>query len=133
VVYTWQLGTLEAAAVASGSGIAELLQAADAGARARATQWVHDAIGPQADRALWRLEVVEAAPGPALVARSRGAHLLVIGTQEHTGLRRAALGSVSHYCLSHAHAPVVAIPVAQTSPHKGTQSRDVFATPGPLL
>ena len=35
--------------------------------------------------------------------------LLVVGTQEHVGLRRAVLGSVSHYCL-HARCPVVAVP-----------------------
>jgi nucleotide-binding universal stress UspA family protein len=36
----------------------------------------------------------------------------VVGTQEHTGLRRAVAGSVSHYCLSHADVPVVAVPAA---------------------
>ena len=133
VVHTWQLGAFESAALAARSGTADLRQAASADARAQATQWVNDALGPQGNRLLWRLEVVEAAPGPALVAESRGAHLLVIGTREHTGLRRAVLGSVSHYCVSHAEVPVVAVSATQISPHKERVSHDVFATPGPLL
>jgi hypothetical protein len=35
----------------------------------------------------------------------------VVGTREHTGWGRVLGGSVSHYCLSHAHCPVVAVPV----------------------
>ena len=132
VVYAWRLGTLESAAV-TGAGVAGLLEAAGADARARATQWVRDALGSQGERVLWRLEVVQGAPGPALVAESRDAHLLVIGTQEHSGLRRAVLGSVSHYCISHAQAPVVAIPVADQARDDRLVSHDVFATPGPLL
>jgi nucleotide-binding universal stress UspA family protein len=131
VVHAWQMNAFEAAAVASGSGNAELLEAASATARARATKWVRDALGPAGDRIRWRLEVVEAAPGSALVAESRGAHLLVIGTQEHTGLHRAVFGSVSHYCLAHAQVPVVAVSATQPTPHKA-KNRDVFATPGPL-
>lgn len=133
VAHAWQMGAFEAAAAASGSGTTELLQAAGVNARAQATQWVRDALGPQGNKLPWRLEIVEAAPGPALVAESRGAHLLVIGTQEHTGLRRAVLGSVSHYCLSHAQAPVVAVPIADQTRDDRPLSRDVFATPGPLL
>jgi nucleotide-binding universal stress UspA family protein len=133
VVHAWQLGAFETAAFAAGSGTAELLQAASADARARATRWVNEALGPQGKRLLWRLEVVEAPPGPALVSQSGGAHLLVIGTKEHTGLRRAVLGSVSHYCVSHADVPVVAVSATRVSPHKELVSHDVFATPGPLL
>jgi nucleotide-binding universal stress UspA family protein len=133
VVHAWQLGAFESAALAAGSGTDELLQALSVDARARATQWVNDAMGPQGNRRLWRLEVVEAAPGPALVAESRGAHLLVIGTKEHTGLLRAVLGSVSHYCVSHADVPVVAVSATRVPPHKELVSHDVFATPGQLL
>ncbi len=132
VVHAWQMSTFEAAAVAAGSGNTELFQAAGANARARATQWVRAALD-FSRRLPWRLEIVEASPGPALVAASRRAHLLVIGTREHTGLRRAVLGSVSHYCLSHAQAPVVAVTVTHASPDKRTVRRDIFATPGPLL
>jgi nucleotide-binding universal stress UspA family protein len=41
--------------------------------------------------------------------------VLVVGTREHTGLRRAVAGSVSHYCLSHAGVPVVAVPPASAT------------------
>ena len=34
----------------------------------------------------------------------------MIGTQEHTGLGRLLVGSVSHYCLAHACCPLVAVP-----------------------
>jgi nucleotide-binding universal stress UspA family protein len=133
VLHAWQLGTFESAAVAAGSGNTELLETAGANARARATQWVHDALGAQGNKLPWRLEVVEASPGPALVAKSRGAHLLVIGTQEHTSLRRAVFGSVSHYCLSHAEVPVVAISVKEKSSHRSAVNSDAFATSGPLF
>jgi len=132
VVHAWQMSAFEAAAVASGSGNTELLEAASANARARATKWVRDALGPAGDRLLWRLEVIEAAPGPALVSESRDAHLLVIGTQEHTGLKRAVFGSVSHYCLAHAQVPVVAVSATQQNQHKAVK-HDVYATAGPLL
>jgi nucleotide-binding universal stress UspA family protein len=133
VVHSWQLGAFESAALAAGSGTADLLQAASADARACATQWVNDALGPAGNRLRWRLEVVEGAPGPSLVAASHGAHLLVIGTKEHTGLRRAMLGSVSHYCVSHAKVPVVAVSATRTSPRKELVGHSVFATPGPML
>lgn len=59
----------------------------------------------------WKLEYVSDDPGPALVAASRSASMLVIGTRAHTGWGRVLNGSVSHYCLSHAHCPVLAVPV----------------------
>jgi hypothetical protein len=36
--------------------------------------------------------------------------VLVVGTHEHLGLGRVLHGSVSHYVLSHAPCPVVAVP-----------------------
>ena len=42
--------------------------------------------------------------------RSKDAKLVVVGTREHVGLDRLLAGSVSHYCLSHAACPVVAVP-----------------------
>ena len=61
----------------------------------------------------WTLDFVSDDPGPALVGASRSASMLVVGTREHTGWGRVLSGSVSHYCLSHAHCPVVAVPVEQ--------------------
>ena len=60
----------------------------------------------------WRLEVVEGAPGPVLVAAAAAEEdcVLVVGTREHHGLGRVVHGSISHYVLSHADCPVVAVP-----------------------
>lgn len=58
----------------------------------------------------WRLEFYNADPCGLLVAQSTHADLLVIGTREHVGWGRILNGSVSHYCLSHATCPVVAVP-----------------------
>lgn len=108
VLHAWQLKASGAATAAAGS--VELWEASTADARARATRWVLDMLGGTAADVRWTLDIVEGPPGPVVVGRSRGARLLVLGTREHTGLRRAVLGSVSHYCLSHAEPPVVAVP-----------------------
>jgi nucleotide-binding universal stress UspA family protein len=105
IVHAWQLQAPEVFIAA-----AELREAKAQDARARATQWIRDALGDAPDVPPWTLEVVEANPGLALVERSRQASLMVIGTREHTGLRRLVAGSVSHYALSHATCPVVAVP-----------------------
>ena len=101
----WQL---KAAGRAAGSS--EFAKAASADARAQATRRVLDTLGETAAEVRWSLDVVEGLPGPVLVDSSRGARLLVLGSRQHTGLRRVVLGSVSHYCLSHAQPPVVAVP-----------------------
>jgi hypothetical protein len=63
----------------------------------------------------WRLAFYNAGdPGRVLVAESADAVLLVIGTREHVGWGRILNGSISHYCLSHAVCPVVAVPPAAT-------------------
>ncbi len=108
LVHTWQLSAAAAAGVATGAG--EYIEAAAADARARATRWVLDTLGGGAAEVRWVLEVHEGGAGPLLVARGHDAQLLVVGTHEHTGLRRAVAGSVSHYVLSHADVPVVAVP-----------------------
>ncbi len=71
------------------------------------TDRLFDELAPDVD---WVLEHLAGPPGPVLVRESEGAQLLILGTREHTGLARILAGSVSHYCLSHALCPVVAIP-----------------------
>jgi nucleotide-binding universal stress UspA family protein len=105
IVHAWQLQAPEVFVAAI-----ELREAKAQDARARATQWIREILGDSPDVPAWTLDVVEANPGLALVERSRNAGLLVIGTREHTGLRRLVAGSVSHYALSHAVCPVVAVP-----------------------
>lgn len=58
----------------------------------------------------WRIEFWGGSIGPTLVAQASEADLLVVGTREHTGVDRVLSGSVSHYCLSHAKCPIVAVP-----------------------
>jgi nucleotide-binding universal stress UspA family protein len=70
---------------------------------------VFEAVSPSPD---WVLDFVTGYAGEVLVSRSRDAQLLVVGTREHAGLGRLLVGSVSHYCLSHASCPVVAVPAA---------------------
>ena len=129
LVNTWQLSAAASAAVITGA--AQYLEAAAADARARATRWVLDTLGGDAAQVRWTLEVHEGGAGPVLVASAHGARLLVVGTREHTGLRRAVAGSVSHYAVSHADVPVVSVPMA---PVDVTRARDWRASPvGPLL
>ena len=69
----------------------------------------------------WQLKFFSGEAGPILVAESVGAAMLVVGTKEHVGIGRLMAGSVSHYCLSHAQCPVVAVPAARD---RGAQKDD---------
>jgi nucleotide-binding universal stress UspA family protein len=73
----------------------------------RAVTAVFDAVSPSPD---WILQFASGDAGQVLVRQSDGARLLVVGTREYVGLGRLLSGSVSHYCLSHASCPVVAVP-----------------------
>lgn len=77
----------------------------------RATQRIFEQVNPETS---WDLQFRVGHVGRILTQESRGAHLLVIGTGEHVGLGRVLIGSTSHYCLSHAFCPVVAVPGDQT-------------------
>jgi nucleotide-binding universal stress UspA family protein len=68
----------------------------------------------------WRLEFYIDDPGPAVIAASDGAALVVVGTHEHKGIGRLIYGSVSRYCLSHAKVPVVAVPAIVTETAAGS-------------
>jgi nucleotide-binding universal stress UspA family protein len=113
------------------SGAAEYLEASAADARARMTRWVLDTLGGDSALVRWTLEVHEGGAGPILVDAAQGAQLVVVGTREHTGLRRALSGSVSHYVLSHADLPVVAVPAPRAEPASEPDHGAMVA--GPLL
>ena len=68
---------------------------------------VFDDISPRPD---WLIQFATGEPGPVLVRQSRDSQLLVVGTREHVGFGRLLVSSISHYCLSHASCPVVAVP-----------------------
>jgi nucleotide-binding universal stress UspA family protein len=78
---------------------------------------VFDSVQPDAG---WQLKFVSGEVGPSLVAESMGAALLVVGTKEHVGIGRLVYGSVSHYCLSHAECPMVAVPAPRDLGAKGS-------------
>jgi nucleotide-binding universal stress UspA family protein len=79
---------------------------------------IFDSVQPELG---WQLKFFSGEPGPILVAESIGAALLVVGTKEHVGIGRLMAGSVSHYCLSHAQCPVVAVPAVRD---RGAQKDD---------
>ena len=103
IVHVWDLTEAElfsAAVVAESVAVDE---------RAVVTRRVAEAIGARTSKTDWQIEVLRGHVGPTLVRAADRADLLVVGTGGHTGLRRLA-ASVSHYCLSHARCPVVAVP-----------------------
>jgi nucleotide-binding universal stress UspA family protein len=65
---------------------------------------VFETVSPRPD---WILEFLSGYAGEVLVRQSKDTWLLVVGTREH-GQR--LVGSVCHYCISHAACPVVAVP-----------------------
>jgi nucleotide-binding universal stress UspA family protein len=56
-----------------------------------------------------RVVAVAGSAGPALVAHSRTAALLVVGHRGHGAVASALIGSVGLYCVLHAHCPVLVI------------------------
>ena len=82
-----------------------------------------DAVSPRPD---WILQFASGNAGQVLVRLSKDARVLVVGTREHVGLGRLVSGSVSHYCLSHAACPVVAVPAPASD--RGAEESD---TAGP--
>jgi hypothetical protein len=74
----------------------------------RATGWVMAALGTI--QVPGHVDIVEGPAAAVLVERSRRAALLVVGAQAHQRPGRLVVGSISHYCLSHAACPVVAVP-----------------------
>jgi nucleotide-binding universal stress UspA family protein len=56
-----------------------------------------------------RTSVVNGAPALALVERSKGVDLLVVGSRGHGGFAELLLGSVSDHCVHHAACSVVVV------------------------
>lgn len=59
--------------------------------------------------------LVEGHPAAALVAASKDARLLVVGTRGLGGFKEMLMGSVSSACAHHAHCPVVIVPEQRTA------------------
>ena len=100
--------------------------------RSRITR-LFDEVSPRPD---WLIQFAVGEVGQVLVHQAEHAALLVVGTREHVGLGRLLTGSVSHYCLSHALCPVVAVPapsplVKRSASGRTAVSSALTATPGP--
>lgn len=88
---------------------------------------IFDELHPRPD---WLMQFAQGEVGPVLVHQAARASLLVVGTREHVGLGRLLAGSVSHFCLSHALCPIVAVPAP--SPLARSSDRETAAsTPRP--
>jgi nucleotide-binding universal stress UspA family protein len=127
-VHTWERPPAEA----YGGGW-ELPDVTGRDVRASAAAWVAAAFGEQPEAVSLQIEVIEGPAGPVLVGLSVEAALLVIGTREHVGLRRLVNGSVSHYCLSHASCPVVAVPGLLAEKVRHPVRHQAVVSVGPLF
>ena len=88
---------------------------------------VFEAVHPEPN---WSLQFGQGHPGRILVGESKQAQVLVLGAREHRGLERLLVGSVGHYCLSHAFCPVVSVPAPRQDrkAKKTNQSVDANAS-----
>ena len=70
---------------------------------------IKDVFGDNGLPAGVTMELIEGKAQDALIKESQGAELLVVGTRGHGHLADIVLGSVSSYCVLHAHCPVTVI------------------------
>jgi nucleotide-binding universal stress UspA family protein len=88
--------------------LAGQLNAENDAARIGLDQAVDDALGAGSDVELER-RLVEGDAGEALVAASKEAVLVVVGSHGRSGFKAALLGSVSRHVVDHAACPVVVV------------------------
>jgi nucleotide-binding universal stress UspA family protein len=69
-------------------------------------------------------ELIDLAPGDALIAASERADLVVLGSRGRADLTTSALGSVAHRTAVHAHCPVVIVR-AETAPSRQEHVRRI--------
>jgi nucleotide-binding universal stress UspA family protein len=88
-----------------------LLKLCEDAAKERIRDAFDDALGGLPDDLAVQLLVVRARPGPVLVEfANKPDDLLVVGCGGRSLLSAAVHGSVTRYCVAHAHCPVLAVP-----------------------
>jgi nucleotide-binding universal stress UspA family protein len=113
-------------ALGMGSVSVPMADAETNNAYCKAVAAVYDSVQPESG---WQLKFLIGEAGSVLVAESVGAALLVVGTKEHVGMGRLISGSVSHYCISHAECPIVAVPARRD--READQDHDQIAAAKP--
>lgn len=93
--------------------LAGQLEAESEAARAALADAVAAVFGAEPDVEVEQ-RLVEAEAAEALVAESKRAELVVVGSHGRSGLRAAILGSVSRHVVEHAHCPVVVVRTGAT-------------------
>ena len=78
-------------------------------AAAEACERAGDEVRRRAPQLRVSTQTVQQTPGPALVAASEGADLLVVGSRGLGGFEGLVMGSVSQYCARHASCSVVVV------------------------
>jgi nucleotide-binding universal stress UspA family protein len=77
-----------------------------------------------------RTEVVGDKPAHALLERSEGARLLVVGSHHHNAAHRMLRGSISHATLYHAECPVAIVPAGRAVLGKLSTARQLSTDRG---
>ena len=117
-VHAWQTGYIgvpgiEGSLPAIGPELEEFRRAAEIILDATLQEVAAEAGDVEIER-----RVDQGAPAAILVAESRSADMLVVGSRGHGGFAQLLLGSVSQQCAQHAECPVVivraAVPAART-------------------
>lgn len=99
--WTWSPST---AGLAGYSGI-DLTSTTEATARSQ----VAEALACTDSAVEVAVVIAQGSPGQILVTAPAEAALLVVGSQGHGSFLGAFLGSVSRFCVSHAHSPIVVV------------------------
>lgn len=107
VVHAWQYSFPGAPGIRGPSGGGDFEKARDA-AETKLEAAVRKAL-PDRDSVVIERRVVEGRPAAVLVAESRDADLLVVGSRGHGGFTELLLGSVSQQASHHAECPVVIV------------------------
>jgi nucleotide-binding universal stress UspA family protein len=94
----------------TGYGLAPVIEGLDLEGEAKEslTQALGEVSGLEPDVPV-RPQVAEGHAAEVLLRTSKGADLLVLGSRGHGGFASAMLGSVSLYCVLHAHCPVLVL------------------------